>query len=390
MKSVNFTREPIIETIITSKEGYKLVIRNSKAVGQEEYFVDALEVVSFGNAFFFRSLDRPKSFLVPVTDYEVLEVRETRVVVKHVAVDRNIKIGGGRDGVIKSGRDQQSTEKSEAAPAEGGTSRGERKRERRRQRRRRGGRDEKQQETPDVQAESSEDKATAKPPVKEGQPKSSSRGESSRSERASKKQGTKVPATGMNTLLPPPSKLISESIERYKEQYGIGDANVVANDVSEANNDESLFRTDDMAIDEHGKAVTEILPQGSVSPERLEHVIREEEFIGERTGDTSLEVFPHKEEFDNDKSEGPAFPSMWFPPSSEDDFEDDRYTHPGTIFDANDDDEPTVIEEETNNFNDEEDYPSPIGTSEDIDVNPADDLQNDEVLKAKQGVDPEA
>jgi len=52
---VDFTRQPIIETIITPREGFRLVIRSSKNMGQEELFVDALEVVSFGAAtLFFR------------------------------------------------------------------------------------------------------------------------------------------------------------------------------------------------------------------------------------------------------------------------------------------------------------------------------------------------
>ena len=102
---MDFTREPIIQTVITPKEGRKIVVRSSKNSGQEEYFVDALEVVSFGSAIFYRSLERPKSFLVPVSDYEVLEVREARMVLKNVGVDRAIKIGGGRDAVVRGGRD---------------------------------------------------------------------------------------------------------------------------------------------------------------------------------------------------------------------------------------------------------------------------------------------
>ena len=61
-KNVNFTREPIIESVITPKEGCKLVVRNSKGVSQEDNFVDAVEIVSFGSALFFRSLERPKAF----------------------------------------------------------------------------------------------------------------------------------------------------------------------------------------------------------------------------------------------------------------------------------------------------------------------------------------
>ena len=89
---MDFTREPIIETVITPKEGCTLVVRSSKSSGQEEHFVDAIEVVVFGNAIFFRSLERPKAFLVPASDYEVLEVRETRLVLKNVGLDRSIKI----------------------------------------------------------------------------------------------------------------------------------------------------------------------------------------------------------------------------------------------------------------------------------------------------------
>ena len=93
---MNFTREPIVETIITPREGCKLVIRSSKADGGGDYFVDAVEVVSFGHSFFFRSLERPKSFLVPVSDYEVLELKEARMTLKNVSVDKSIKIGGGK------------------------------------------------------------------------------------------------------------------------------------------------------------------------------------------------------------------------------------------------------------------------------------------------------
>ena len=74
---MNFTREPIIETIISPKDGYKLLVRNSKGENFEEHYVDAVEVVSFGRAFFFRSMERPKAFLVPVSDYEILEVKDT-------------------------------------------------------------------------------------------------------------------------------------------------------------------------------------------------------------------------------------------------------------------------------------------------------------------------
>lgn len=102
---MDFTREPIIETIITPKDGYKLVVRSSKGVTQEEYFLEAVQIVSYGNAFFFRSTELPKSFLVPVSDYELVEVRETRVALKSAAPDRAIKIGGGREASLRPMRE---------------------------------------------------------------------------------------------------------------------------------------------------------------------------------------------------------------------------------------------------------------------------------------------
>ena len=44
---MNVTREPIILSVITPKEGCKLVLRNSNIDRQEDNFVDAVEVISF-------------------------------------------------------------------------------------------------------------------------------------------------------------------------------------------------------------------------------------------------------------------------------------------------------------------------------------------------------
>ena len=40
MRTVNYTREPLVESVITPKEGCKLVVRCSSGVGQEDYFVE--------------------------------------------------------------------------------------------------------------------------------------------------------------------------------------------------------------------------------------------------------------------------------------------------------------------------------------------------------------
>jgi hypothetical protein len=105
---VNFTREPIIETVITPKEGYKLLIKNSKGGDEEEYLVDAIEIVVFGRAYFFRSQERGNPFLFPVSDYTVIEVKEMKVALKNVSMEKSIKIGGGSPNMNNKGDDNMS------------------------------------------------------------------------------------------------------------------------------------------------------------------------------------------------------------------------------------------------------------------------------------------
>lgn len=215
---MDFTREPIIETVITPKEGCKIVVRSSKGTGQEEYFVDSVEVISFGSAFFYRSLERPKSFLVPVSDYEIVEVREARMVLKHVGVDRSIKIGGGREASVKAPKEpkvekeeislSREEESEEAETTEGAAASGprverlEKKRDRRRQYRRRRGREEQIVKEEIEEDPLSGDHITLPPPRKLSE------------EEGSKEVGM---TSLLSSLLPPPPTLISETIARYKD-----------------------------------------------------------------------------------------------------------------------------------------------------------------------------
>lgn len=224
---MDFTREPIIETVITPKEGCKLVVRSSKSNGQEEHFVDALEVVSFGHSFFFRSLERPKTFLVPVTDYEVLEVREARMVLKNVGIDRAIKIGGGREGQMRAPREsyaekevvqeenevQGEEEVAEASqpPEKPQDARVDKKRDRRRNYRRRRGRDGASEEEGQENGG-----AASKPELAE----SSGGLEAENSPLAQQVLTTSI----LTSLLPPPPTLISETIGRYKDNVLFKDA----------------------------------------------------------------------------------------------------------------------------------------------------------------------
>jgi hypothetical protein len=221
---VDFTREPIIETIITPKEGYKLVIRSSTSAGQEEYFVDAVEIVAFGHALFFRSQERPKAFLVPVSDYEILEVREARMVLKNAGLDRSIKIGGGREGPLKVNREIEKGEvigdegekgKEEtsqgievpAAPEVRPEVRVDKKRDRRRHYRKRKGREEGEEEGKERVVE------PILPPLEDEKiniqaPESKESGQES---------GAQISPTLFSSLLQPPPTLISETINRYRQ-----------------------------------------------------------------------------------------------------------------------------------------------------------------------------
>lgn len=206
---MNFTREPIIETILSPKDGCKLCIRNSKITGAEELFVDAVEVVSFGQAFFFRGQERPKPFLVPVSDYEVFEVKETRVVLKNITHERNIKISGGREAFAKPPKEAapEKVEDAEKEPEEkeipGETvadAKTDKKRDRRRNRRKRMAEERKDSvdkiKSPSGSSEDSEEEGEEKPPQTE----------------------VKVTSAMFTHLLPPPPTLISETLGRLREK----------------------------------------------------------------------------------------------------------------------------------------------------------------------------
>ena len=203
---MNFTREPIIETIITPKDGYKLVVRNSKGSDQEEYQVDALEVVSFGHSFFFRSLERPKSFLVPVSDYEVIETKETRVVLKNVSIERSIKIGGGRQlepvkEVSEPAMESEEVKQPSQEVKEVIAPKSERRKDRRRNRRGKRTIEERQLHSETIEKTETQEIATEA--VVQG---------------GGAIDETQVSSSMFGSLFPPPPTLISETINRYKEK----------------------------------------------------------------------------------------------------------------------------------------------------------------------------
>ncbi len=201
---MNFTREPIIETIITPRDGYRLVVRNGKQNPQEEFSVEAVEVVSFGRAHFYRSLEKPRPFLVPVGDYEVVEVKESRVVLKTAhQTERTIKIGGGRGGLLRKEAllEEEEAVFSPALENEVGADSvpqpiNDKKRDRYRRRRHR----------------TTGASGSSPLPEENGEAQSAS---STRAGELTKESTVALPFTH---LIPPPTTLISETIHRYKEQ----------------------------------------------------------------------------------------------------------------------------------------------------------------------------
>ena len=222
---MDFTREPIIETVITPREGFKLVVRSSKSVGQEEYFVDAVEVVTFGSLCFYRSLEKPKAFIVPASDYEVLEVREARIVLKNVGLDKSIKIGGGKEQPPRytakepieaySEHEEKIEQETtvaiqETVTAPKSSEPKERKRDRRRHYRRRRGREEgASQEEADLLEKAElgegEEKIVLSPPSEEAEHPSKELQES-----------INAATSLLSSLLTPPPMLISETLAKYK------------------------------------------------------------------------------------------------------------------------------------------------------------------------------
>lgn len=206
---MNFTREPVVETVITAKDGCKLVVRNSKASAGEEYFVEAIEVVVFGSSTFYRSLEKPKSFLVPVGDYEVIEVRETRLILKNSqAPDR---YGSTKAPKIKSEK------QPEAKTEERSEKRREKRKSRRRSRREGEGPEEAEQDSAaqeEVKAEKKESAAQEKESDSKAQ--DNKRGGKKKQPPKGNKKSDEEIAKDMTDMLaaiiPPPSTLVSEVI----------------------------------------------------------------------------------------------------------------------------------------------------------------------------------
>lgn len=243
---MNFTREPIIETIITPRDGCKLTIRNSKGGSQEEYFVDAIEVVSFGQSMFFRSQERPKSFLLPVTDYEVVEAKETRVVLKNAPLEGNIKIGGGK--VQKVFREPEEKTTAPGKPQQEESAERPRRRKSSSRRRRVEGESagEHQQQRPPMEIKA--------PPIIQHEQQKREPVATVEKEKGNSEEETPVSSSMFRSLFPPPPGLISEKIQHEKNLQAARDAAALSKEVEAKSSEEkeSVAEKEDSSDDVDG------------------------------------------------------------------------------------------------------------------------------------------
>lgn len=207
---MHFTREPIIESILSARDGFKLVLRNSKTQGGAEISAEVVEIVSFSGAVFYRSQDRSKNFLLPASDYEINEVKDARLVLKNISIEKSNKLQNppkepiaheSQAGDVDLDLEMTEEDASSAAQGQGQpqpqhSSRQERRRERRRNRRRRHSEERHGEEKKDVASESGED---------------------AQNQESSGLEQPVAPIPTLN-LIPPPPTLISQTLARYKEK----------------------------------------------------------------------------------------------------------------------------------------------------------------------------
>ena len=206
---MEFTREPVVETIISPKEGYKLVIRNSKGPGHEEHFVDVIEIISFGSALFYRSLERPKSFVLPVSDYEVLEVREAKMIFKHPSQDKSSR--APQQKVISEQQSPSQEAPSKAAEAPKDEKRKERRKNTRRKRK--------------------------EAPVKDQQPVDVVESENKEPQTLA----PKVVSSSLNDVLKPPTTLIRDSVPLKPHEENVMQETVKAMEAIQSDEDKKLL-----------------------------------------------------------------------------------------------------------------------------------------------------
>lgn len=187
---MQFTREPLVETIIIPKEGFKLLVRSTKQGGSEDFYVDSVQVILIGGHCFYRSIEKPKAFVLPASDYEVIEVKEARLQLKMPGKEMTgIKIAGGRETTLKANKES----KEEVVEEKG------------------------EEETLSATEIPEPPLVTTTPSQEKHRDRKRRRFRKGRKEDVAQEGGKPMGEEKPPSLIPPPPTLISETIARYKD-----------------------------------------------------------------------------------------------------------------------------------------------------------------------------
>lgn len=213
---MHFTREPIIESILSARDGYKLVLRNSKTASSAEISAEVIEIVSFAGTVFYRSQDRSRNFLLPAIDFEIVEVKDARLVLKNISLEKSSKLQNPpKETVLEEASDElhddavvgndQEVQASATTANSSQNSRLERRRERRRNRRRRHNEEKNTEEKKDGSVDTAQEQESSESLADGG----------SLLDNVSPQPSIQIPTLN---LIPPPTTLISQTLARYKEK----------------------------------------------------------------------------------------------------------------------------------------------------------------------------
>ena len=103
---MEYTREPIIQSVIAAREGHKLNVSNQ--VGSQLYVVDSLQVVLFGDTPFYRNIEGVQEFMCPAAHYSIEEIKESKIALK-MSKERKIKISSKESEENKPQRPRKNT-----------------------------------------------------------------------------------------------------------------------------------------------------------------------------------------------------------------------------------------------------------------------------------------
>lgn len=115
---MDFTRIPLLETILTAREGYVLHLHNCWRE-EEHYTAAALQLVTIGGVLFYRAAEDPCLFLLPANAYRVTESKQPSLGLVYSKEQRRPRKGNTRKRRRQSTNDKE--QPTEEKSSGGGT-----------------------------------------------------------------------------------------------------------------------------------------------------------------------------------------------------------------------------------------------------------------------------